>query len=177
MADGQRKFIELWGHMASNWGVPRSMAEVHALLFIVGRPMHAEDIMARLQISRGNASMTLRTLEEWGIVHRVQRKECRKELYEAEQDVSTLFCTVICARKRREIDPLLQRLEECRECTREATQSAPAGETDVEALRAHNRKLDEMLDFVRAFDALTSRFLAEGGCGLGAALSALKGGA
>jgi len=177
LADGQRKFIELWGHMASNWGVPRSMAEVHALLFIVGRPMHAEDIMARLQISRGNASMTLRTLEEWGIVHRVQRKECRKELYEAEQDVSTLFCTVICARKRREIDPLLQRLEECRECTRDGAQPAPADEADIEALRTHNRKLDEMLDFVRAFDALTSRFLAEGGCGLGAALSALKGGA
>lgn len=165
LARGQQQFIELWGQMAGNWGVPRSMAEVHALLFIDGAPMNTDDIMARLGISRGNASMTLRTLEEWGIVRRDHRKEDRKDYFVAEQDVRTLFATVICARKRREIDPLLERLTLCRQTT----------DVDGEALASHNRKLDEMLEFVRAFDALTSHFLGGGGSGLGAALNALRG--
>lgn len=174
LARGQQQFIELWSHMAGNWGVPKSMAEVHALLFIVGRPMTAEEIMERLDISRGGASMTLRSLEEWGIVSREHCKADRKDVFAAEQDVRTLFATVICARKRREIDPLVGMLRECREVTRTSGRQTGAPDTAA-ALDEHNRKLDQMLDFVQAFDELTSRLLAGGGCGLEACVDALKG--
>jgi DNA-binding transcriptional regulator GbsR (MarR family) len=172
LARGQQQFIELWSQMAGNWGVPKSMAEVHALLFIVGRPMTAEEIMERLDISRGGASMTLRSLVDWGIVTREHCKVDRKDLYAAEQDVRTLFATVICARKRREIDPLVGMLRECREITRVPPRQADRSDA---ALDEHNRKLDQMLDFVQAFDELTSRLLAGGGCGLEACVDALKG--
>jgi DNA-binding transcriptional regulator GbsR (MarR family) len=96
----------------------------------------------------------------------------RKDLYAAEQDVRTLFATVICARKRREIDPLVGMLRECREITRVPPRQADRSDA---ALDEHNRKLDQMLDFVQAFDELTSRLLAGGGCGLEACVDALKG--
>lgn len=174
LAEGRRRFIELWGHMAGNWGVPRSMAEIHALLFIEGRPMNSDAIMERLGISRGNASMSLRTLEEWGIVSRTHCKTDRRDYFSAEQNVQTLFATVLCARKRREIDPLLAQLIECRRIT--ATEAAAPDEQKSSApeLNAHNRKLDDMVEFVRAFDALTTRFLGGNGCGLAEAMQALR---
>jgi DNA-binding transcriptional regulator GbsR (MarR family) len=156
------------------------MAEVHALLFIEGRPMNSDAIMARLGISRGNASMSLRTLEEWGIVRRSHCKEDRRDYFAAEQDVHTLFATVICARKRREIDPLLEQLVACRQITAEEAPrtdsgiSSANGEASPDARAEHNRKLDEMVEFVRMFDALTTRFLGGDGCGLTAAMQALR---
>ena len=77
VVDGRKQFIELWGDMGARWGVPRSMTELHALLFIVGKPMNTDDIMRELSISRGNVSMTLRTLLDWEIIVRSQQSEDR----------------------------------------------------------------------------------------------------
>jgi len=108
-ADG---FIRLWGEMGTHWGVPRTMTQVHALLFILGRPLNTDDIMSRLAISRGNASMTLRTLVDWGMITRTHNPRDRKDYYAAEQDVWKLFATIARARKRREIEPLLGSLKQ-----------------------------------------------------------------
>ena len=113
LPEAQDRFIGLWGEMGSAWGIPRTMAEVHALLYISGEPMNTDDVMARLRISRGNASMTLRTLCEWGIVSRVHNRGDRKEYFRAEQDVWKLFATIVRERKRREFDPLLDAMRAC----------------------------------------------------------------
>ena len=107
-------FISHWGEMGSSWGVPRSMAEMHALLFIEGRPMNTDEIMERLQVSRGNVSTTLRQLADWGIVTRTRLRGDRKDHFEAEQDVWNLLSLIVRARKRRELEPLLAALDDAR---------------------------------------------------------------
>jgi HTH-type transcriptional regulator, glycine betaine synthesis regulator len=106
----QDQFILEWGRMSSSWGINRTMAQIHALLFVTGVPMEVNEIMERLQISRGNASMNLRELMDWGIVRRFRRPGDRKDTYLSETDPYQMFIRVIRERKRREIDPT--RLEE-----------------------------------------------------------------
>ena len=154
----RERFVALWGQMGSNWGIPRTMAEVHALLFIRGKPMNTDEVMDALDISRGNASMTLRNLVDWGIVQRVHRRGDRKEYFEAEQDVWKLFRTILRERKRREIDPLIHQLRECR-----AGGSAEADvEKDGESAAAHNARLEELLSFLALVDLMCQEILQPG---------------
>lgn len=108
----KEKFILHWGEMGSLWGINRTMAQVHALLFISPEPLCANDIMAELQISRGNVSMALRELIAWGIVNRVHIKGERREFYTTEKDVWTLFRIIARERKKREVDPTIEVLRE-----------------------------------------------------------------
>lgn len=163
LALAREQFISLWGQMGSKWGIPRTMAEVHALLFVEGRPLSAEEVMERLRISRGNASMTLRALLDWDIVRRTHVAGDRKEYFEAEQDVWKLFRTIVRERKKREIDPLLEALHECRDRT--AGVRAGAG-VDEKSIAEHNERLDRMLEFMRLFDDLGRRFVSPMGKGL-----------
>lgn len=154
----QDRFIALWGEMAARWGVPRTMAEAHALLFMVGEPLDVEAIMERLRISRGNASMTLRTLVEWGIINRQLQRGERREYFRAEQDVWRLFATVARARKRREIDPLVDGLTRCRT-------GAGAGHQS-RARSAHNARVEELLSAVTLLDGVSDRLTSADGGGL-----------
>ncbi|MDY7110042.1 MAG: MarR family transcriptional regulator [Planctomycetota bacterium] len=164
LRDARERFIALWGQMGSSWGIPRTMAQVHALLFIVGEPMNTDEVMAGLGISRGNASMTLRRLVDWGIVSRVHRRGDRKEYFLAEQDVWKMFRTILAQRKKQEIDPLLEALQECRQ----TTDSPRTRKVDAEAaaLRAHNDRLDDLITFMRIADSISQRFISPTGEGL-----------
>ncbi|MGI9014126.1 MAG: GbsR/MarR family transcriptional regulator [Phycisphaerales bacterium] len=153
--DARLLFIEVWGQMGSKWGIPRSMAEVHALLFIEGRPMNTDDVMERLGISRGNASTTLRALIDWGIVRKTHHPGDRKEYFLAEQDVWRMFRTIVRERKKREIDPLLDRLHDCR----------TGGEGDA-ASRAHNERVADLIEIMQVADAISRRFVSPTGKGL-----------
>ena len=166
------RFIELWGRMAASWGVPRSMAEVHALLFVDGGMLNTDQLMARLGISRGNASMTTRTLVEWGIVTRVHNREDRRDYFRAEQDVWTLFATVIRVRKRREIDPLMGLVDECRSLASAAGPGCGCSETAARAAELE-RKLRDIASFIRTFDMLAEHYLSSGGDGIAGAFGAL----
>ncbi|MFO0828583.1 MAG: MarR family transcriptional regulator [Phycisphaerales bacterium] len=166
LLSSQDRFIALWGEMASRWGVPRTMAEAHALLFVHGEPLDVETIMDRLRISRGNVSMTLRTLVEWGIISRQLQRGERREFFRAEQDVWRLFATVARARKRRELDPLVDGLAQCR-----TTTTARARESAARA--AHNARVDELLDAVRLLDGVSERLTSADGGGLRSAAVAL----
>ena len=73
----QDLFIRRWGEMGATWGINRTMAEIHALLYITGQPLCTDDVMERLNISRGNASMSLRALQDWGIIRRFHRRNSR----------------------------------------------------------------------------------------------------
>jgi DNA-binding transcriptional regulator GbsR (MarR family) len=157
LAEAQRRFIGLWGQMGLTWGIRRTMAEVHALLFIAGRPMNADEVVRRLGISRGNASMALRSLVDWGVVYREHLRGDRKEYFTAEQDVWKLFRTVLRERKKREIDPLVEALRACREMTAGSQRAA---------VRAHNERLDGLIDFMDLVDSISQRFISPAGAGL-----------
>jgi DNA-binding transcriptional regulator GbsR (MarR family) len=150
--------------MAANWGIPRTMAEVHGLLYITDEPMNTDDVMKGLGISRGSASMTLRALQEWGIVSRVHLRGDRKEYFKAEQDVWKLFRTILRERKKREIDPLLEALRGCRRLTAGKSSSGISRRIgpDAAAVQAHNARIDSMLGFIEMIDAISQRLIASG---------------
>jgi DNA-binding transcriptional regulator GbsR (MarR family) len=101
----QEQFILEWGRMSSSWGINRTMAQIHALLFVSGVPLEVNEIMDRLQISRGNASMNLRELIDWGIIRRFRQPGDRKDVYISDTDPYQMFLRVVKERKRRELDP------------------------------------------------------------------------
>src|ERR1700691_1832401 len=105
VAEAQDRFILEWGRMSSSWGINRTMAQIHALLFVSGVPLEVNEIMDRLQISRGNASMNLRELIDWGIVRRFRQPGDRKDVYISDTDPYQMFLRVVRERKRRELDP------------------------------------------------------------------------
>ena len=109
----QHSFILEWGRMSGNWGINQTMAQIHALLFITGEPMSMDDIIERLQISRGNASMNLRDLMDWGVVRRFRPTGARKDTYVADTDALMMVARVVRERKRREIDPTVEVLHSC----------------------------------------------------------------
>src|ERR1700710_1739757 len=117
----QDLFIRRWGEMGQTWGINRTMAEIHALLYIVGQPLCTDDVMERLHISRGNASMSLRALCDWGIIRRRHKPGERKEFFESLTDVWEMFSIIAAERKRREMDPVLETIRQCRVMLDETT--------------------------------------------------------
>lgn len=103
----RREFVDLWGQMANHWGISRTMAQIHALLMVSPEPVTAEQIMDELQISRGNVSMNLRDLVNWGIVRRTSVPGDRRDFFITEADVWSMFQIILRERKKRELDPLL----------------------------------------------------------------------
>jgi len=164
-------FINHWGEMGTSWGIPRSMAEIHALLFIEGRGMCSDEVMDRLQISRGNVSTTLRQLAEWGIVTRVRQRGDRKDYYEAEQDVWTLLSLIVRARKRRELEPLLAALADAKRLVPQPEADTPKAEK--QAAKAHLKRLETMDDALKRLDRLSDRFIGREGKGLDVAVRLL----
>ncbi len=170
LAKAQDEFIGAWGQMGSLWGISRTMAEIHALLYITGQPLNTDEVMDRLQVSRGNASMSLRALVDWGIVTKVHKRGDRKEYFEAEQDVWAMSRKVIRERLRREIHPVLASLFEIRD---ETANLAAFADTPRATVEAHNRRLDTLLDLVQMVDRLGERFVGSEGKGLKLAASVL----
>ncbi len=110
--DAKEKFISTWGSLGSLWGINKAMAQIQALLFISTKPLSMEDIMEDLKISRGNTSMNLRQLMDWGIVTKELIPGERKEYFTTEKNVQELARTVAKERSRREIKPVIKILKE-----------------------------------------------------------------
>lgn len=148
------EFVDLWRTMSSLWGISPTMAQIHGLLYITGAALSMDDIMARLAISRGNVSMNLSKLVEWGLVRRVHKRGDRRDYYETLADVWEMFTLVAAQRKRREIDPLLSTLRKCKEQL-----GAVSGETP-EGSQAHARleRVNDLLTFLTLVDSLAQRF-------------------
>jgi DNA-binding transcriptional regulator GbsR (MarR family) len=178
LREAQDRFIAVWGQMAGAWGISRTMAEVHALLYVTGEALNTDDVMERLQISRGNASMSLRALVDWHIISKVTRRGDRKEYFEAEQDVWTLFRAIVRERLNREVDPLLANLHEIRDMTarHDGAREKPAAGTsgdDARRIAEHNKRLDEMVEFFEMLAGLSTQFVSPSGKGLRLAASLL----
>lgn len=109
----QQKFILHWGEMGTRWGINRTVAQIHALLFIAPKPLPAEDIAETLQVARSNVSTSLKELQGWGIVRRVHVLGDSRDHFESMKEVWEMFRVVLDERKKREIDPTLTILREC----------------------------------------------------------------
>lgn len=112
LKEAKEKFISTWGTLGSLWGINKAMAQIHALLFVAPQPLSMEDIMEALEISRGNASMNLRGLMDWGIVYKVNVPGERKEFFASEKDVTELSRQIAKERSRRELQPTIKVLRE-----------------------------------------------------------------
>jgi DNA-binding transcriptional regulator GbsR (MarR family) len=151
----EHEFVGLWRRMSALWGISPSMAEIHGLLYITGAAMSMDDIMERLGISRGNASMNLAKLVEWGLVRRVHKRGDRRDYYESLTDVWEMFTLVAAQRKRREIDPILNTLRECREKLSRHAQGRPSLGVVAEERR---RRVNELFSLLALMDSLAQRF-------------------
>ncbi len=110
--DAKQKFIQAWGTLGSNWGINRTMAQVHALLLISSDPLCADDIMEMLKISRGNANMNIRALIDWGLVFKELKAGERREYFVGEKDMWNVVRQIIKHRKKKELEPVLKVLSE-----------------------------------------------------------------
>ncbi len=129
----QQKFILHWGEMGTRWGINRTVAQIHALLYISPRPLHAEEIVESLNVARSNVSASLKELQGWGIVKMVHVLGDKRDHFESMKDVWEMFRVVLDERKRREIDPTLAMI---RECIAEADQQAVKDPHTKERLQA-----------------------------------------
>jgi DNA-binding transcriptional regulator GbsR (MarR family) len=145
----EQRFILHWGEMGTRWGINRTVAQVHALLFVSPKPLHAEEIANTLAVARSNVSTSLRELQGWGIVRVVHVLGDRRDHFESVKDVWEIFRIVSQERKRREIDPTLRVLEECvGELKRAGAGSAYVRE-----------RLEEMLQFLTTTSGLFEEFV------------------
>ncbi|MFC0515046.1 GbsR/MarR family transcriptional regulator [Mucilaginibacter angelicae] len=150
LAEARLKFIEAWGKLGSEWGINRTMAQVHALLMISPEALTTEEVMAELSISRGNANMTLRDLIDWGLVEKQHKTGERKEFFYAEKDVWTIARRVAEERKKRELTPIIKILDQLVTVDGDAKDPAyntfKTTVTDINKLANNvNKTLDTML--------------------------------
>ena len=138
-----QKYILHWGEMGTRWGVNRTGAQIHALLFLVNQPLHAEEIAETLIVARSNVSNSLKELQSWGLVRIAHVAGDRRDHFIALQDVWEIFRVIMEQRKRREIDPTLSVLREC----------ALEAEEDEGLERATKAKMDQVLAFLEMLTA------------------------
>jgi DNA-binding transcriptional regulator GbsR (MarR family) len=108
-----QRFVLHWGEMGSRWGVNRTVSQIHALLFLAGRPLPADEIAETLNVARSNVSNSLKELQSWGLVHTTHIMGDRRDHFETSTDVWELFRVVVRERKEREFDPTIQVLQDC----------------------------------------------------------------
>lgn len=160
----QDLFIRRWGEMGQTWGINRTMAEIHAFLFITGQPQCTDDVMERLHISRGNSSMSLRALCDWGIIRRFHRRGERREYFESLGDIWEMFSIIAAERKRREMDPVLETIRQCRQMLSEKELGKPAArQAQVKVTR---QRLEGMEEFMSLTNKIFEQFITNARSGL-----------
>lgn len=131
-----QKFILHWGEMGTRWGINRTVAQIHALLFLSEKPLDAEEICETLGVARSNVSNSLKELQNWGIVKVVHLQGDRRDHFESMKDVYEMFRVIIAERKRREIDPTVKTLRAC------------VLDADEEGVDSYSReRLEQLLNF------------------------------
>ena len=139
LTPASQKFILHWGEMGQAWGINRTMAQVHALLFVSPEPLDAEQISLLLDVSRSNISTSIKELITWGVIKKVHMIGDRRDRFEALKDVMETFRVIMAERKRREMDPTISLLEQC------VAEAKTGGNTD----EFTGDQLQKMLEFVQ----------------------------
>ncbi len=160
----QDLFIRRWGEMGQTWGINRTMAELHALLYITGQPLCTDDVMQRLNISRGNASMSLRALCDWGLIRRFHKSGERREFFVSLSDVWEMFSIIAAERKRREMDPVLETIKQCQRMLEPNSIGKPAAARDD--VRLTRQRLAGMEEFMSVTNKIFQQFVSNAQAGL-----------
>lgn len=142
----KNKFIQTWGALGSQWGINKTMAQIHALLMVSPEALSMEDIMAELHISRGNASMNLRSLIDWGIIFKEYKAGERREYFTAEGNIDELARKIAKERSKREIKPTLRVLQEVSSIENTNTKEAEHFKAKTAELYDFVAKADNMLE-------------------------------
>lgn len=146
------QFILLWGEMASAWGINKTMAQIHALLYAEEEPLDTDGIMEQLNISRGNANMNLHNLLQWQLIHKVHFKGERKDFYTADKDVWSIVSTIARERQQREIEPIRKNLQNTL-----SNFEANPHLTDKE--KDFKERIENFVRFLEMFDRFTAAML------------------
>jgi HTH-type transcriptional regulator, glycine betaine synthesis regulator len=155
-AYAMEKIVRFWGEMASNWGINRTMAQIYVLLYLDGAPLHTDDIMQQLDISRGNANMNLRSLVEWDIVRKMRKPESRKDFYVAEKDLWDATAQIIRERERREIRPVKEQLQSCAgHLVRDSESLEERPQEDQQMYR----RLQDLIELMEVLESFSSALL------------------
>jgi DNA-binding transcriptional regulator GbsR (MarR family) len=141
------------------------MGEIHAFLYITGQPQCTDDVMDRLNISRGNASMSLRALCDWGIIRRMHRRGERREYFESLGDVWEMFSIIAAERKRREMDPVLETIKQCQRMLDEMTPGR-GGAKAPEEVQLTRQRLAGMEEFMEVTNKIFQQFVGNAKSGL-----------
>ena len=160
----QDLFIRRWGEMGQTWGINRTMGEIHALLYITAQPLCTDDVMERLHISRGNASMSLRALCDWGIIRRLHKRGERREYFESLSDVWEIFSIIAAERKRREMDPVLETIKQCQRMLEEGSLGKSAARQ--EEIQLTRQRLGSMEEFMEVTNKIFQQFVGNAKSGL-----------
>ncbi len=151
-----QRFILFWGEMASRWGINRTMAQIHALLYASEAAMDTDEIMKQLQISRGNANMNLRSLINWDLVRKIHQSGSRKDFYTAEKDVWKITMRVITEREKRELQPVKQQLLGCREML----EGDEEGERQLSAEEEQfSERIGNLIELMEVFEGFSKSLL------------------
>ncbi|MDH4156903.1 MAG: ArsR family transcriptional regulator [candidate division Zixibacteria bacterium] len=143
----KNRFIESWGSMGILWGINRSMARIHAFLLVSEEPVDAEEISNHLSISRGNTSMCLKELRNWGVVQRVNLSGDRRDFYITEPDAWRMLYRIALNRKSREFDPALHALRHL------------LAEADMQGSEKVHERLSQVEEILATLDHVISKFL------------------
>ena len=147
LAEAKAKFIADWGRFGTNWGINRTMAQIHALLLVSPDPLSADEVMEGLSISRGNANMNIRELIDWGLLQKVIVPGERKEFFTAEKDIWKVARQIVKERKKRELDLMIPVLKELSEVEGDKRDKAVKTFTDtINNIRKFSDQADRTLD-------------------------------
>jgi DNA-binding transcriptional regulator GbsR (MarR family) len=149
--EAKNKFVQTWGALGSQWGINKTMAQIHALLMVSSEAISMEEIMEELQISRGNASMNIRALMDWGIVYKEYKAGERREFFTAEKDLDELAVKISRERSKREIKPALKVLKEVSSISANTTSEEKHFVDQTKKLYDFVLKADNVLDKITEY--------------------------
>lgn len=149
ITEAKQQFVTQWGIFASQWGINRTMAQVHALLLIAEKPLSTDNIMTELNISRGNTNMNVRELIDWQLVHKAIIPGDRKEYFSAEKDIWKVATHIMQQRKKRELDPMVRLLDELSNVEGDKRNTEIKSFTDtVNNIKKFSVQVEKMMDMM-----------------------------
>ena len=150
LEEAKMQFVQTWGSIGSSWGIPRSMAQIHALLLASNEPLSTEDVMETIKISRGNVNINMRELINWNLVSKQNKIGERKEFFTADTDIMAMAQNIVRERKKRELGPVLDLLDRLKD------EKIDGDKVEVAHFEALIEELDE---FIRQLDKLSEIWL------------------
>lgn len=150
LEEAKMEFVQAWGATGSAWGIPRSMAQIHALLLASHQALSTEEVMDTIKLSRGNVNINMRELMNWRLVSKQNKLGERKEFFTAQNNIMTMAQHIVEERKRRELTPILDLLSNFKQTKIEG---------DKEAVAHFQKLVEELNDFITQLDQLSEIWL------------------